>query len=120
MTASKLIVAGAKIVEDHMDIVIKKVDVTDALPLGTILTIAATGSEMNAGSVITNEDTLEKYGWGSPHVFPKFSILDPTYTFTLPRNQTVYGIVDMMSHVFEQYFHDTSNTPIMMRCVRVY
>ncbi len=46
------------------------------------------------------------------YVFPKFSILDPTYTFTLPRDQTVYGIVDMMSHVFEQYFHDATNTPI--------
>ena len=80
--------------------------------LGTILTIAATGSEMNAGSVITNEETLEKYGWGSPFVFPKFSILDPTYTFTVPKNQTVYGMVDMMSHVFEQYFHNATNTPI--------
>ncbi|MFY3791830.1 iron-containing alcohol dehydrogenase [Ureibacillus sp. MALMAid1270] len=109
---SKLIVAGAKIEEDPWDIVTHKVEVKDALPLGTILTIAATGSEMNAGSVITNEDTLEKYGWGSPYVFPKFSILDPTYTFSLPRNQTVYGIVDMMAHVFEQYFHNATNTPI--------
>jgi len=109
---SKLIVAGAKIEEDPWDIVTHKVEVKDALPLGTILTIAATGSEMNAGSVITNEETLEKYGWGSPYVFPKFSILDPTYTFSLPRNQTVYGIVDMMAHVFEQYFHNATNTPI--------
>ncbi len=109
---SKLIVAGAKIDEDPWNIVVKKVDVKDALPFGTILTIAATGSEMNSGSVITNEETLEKYGWGSPYVFPKFSILDPTYTFSLPKNQTVYGIVDMMSHVFEQYFHDATNTPI--------
>ncbi|BDH62697.1 putative NADH-dependent butanol dehydrogenase 1 [Lysinibacillus sp. PLM2] len=109
---SKLIVAGAKVDEDPWNIVLKKTQVTDALPLGTILTIAATGSEMNSGSVISNEETLEKYGWGSPHVFPKFSILDPTYTFTLPRNQTVYGIVDMMSHVFEQYFHNATNTPI--------
>nr|WP_106780578.1 iron-containing alcohol dehydrogenase [Lysinibacillus timonensis] len=109
---TKLIVAGAKIDEDPWNIVIQKSAVTDALPFGTILTIAATGSEMNKGSVITNEETLEKYGWGSPYVFPKFSILDPTYTFTLPKNQTVYGIVDMMSHVFEQYFHNATNTPI--------
>ncbi|KGR78126.1 iron-containing alcohol dehydrogenase [Ureibacillus manganicus] len=109
---SKLIVAGAMIDEDPWNIVIKKAEVKDALPLGTILTIAATGSEMNAGSVITNEETLEKFGWGSPFVFPKFSILDPTYTFTLPRNQTVYGIVDMMAHVFEQYFHNATNTPV--------
>ncbi|HWL24163.1 MAG TPA: iron-containing alcohol dehydrogenase [Ureibacillus sp.] len=109
---SKLIVAGAKIDEDPWNIVMKKATVKDALPLGTVLTIAATGSEMNSGSVITNEETLEKYGWGSPYVFPKFSILDPIYTFSLPRNQTVYGIVDMMSHVFEQYFHNATNTPI--------
>ncbi len=67
---SKLIVAGAKIDEDPWNIVIKKANVKDALPLGTILTIAATGSEMNSGSVITNEETLEKYGWGSPLCIP--------------------------------------------------
>ncbi|RUL46444.1 iron-containing alcohol dehydrogenase [Lysinibacillus antri] len=109
---SKLIVAGAKIDEDAWDIVIHKTAIVDALPLGTILTISATGSEMNAGSVITNFETKEKYGWGNPLVMPKFSILDPTYTFTVPKNHTVYGMVDIMSHVFEQYFHDATNTPI--------
>lgn len=109
---TKLIVAGAKIEEDAWDIVKKKVKVTEALPFGTILTIAATGSEMNSNSVITNEETKEKLGWSSPFVFPKFSILDPTYTFSVPKNHTVYGIVDIMSHVFEQYFHDATNTPI--------
>jgi len=107
---SKLIAAGAKVDEDAWNIVIKKTKVVDALPLGTILTLAATGSEMNSGSVISNEETQEKYGWGHPLVFPKFSILDPTYTFTVPQNHTVYGMVDIMSHVFEQYFHDTTNT----------
>ena len=84
----------------------------DALPFGTILTLAATGSEMNAGSVITNEETEEKYGWGSPFNFPKFSILDPTYTLSVPKDQTIYGIVDMMSHIFEQYFNNATNTPV--------
>lgn len=109
---TKLIAAGAKTDEDAWNIVIKKAQVLDALPFGTILTLAATGSEMNSGSVISNEETKEKYGWGHPLVFPKFSILDPTYTFSVPKNHTVYGIVDIMSHVFEQYFHDATNTPI--------
>jgi len=110
---SKLIVAGAKLEEDPWKIVTNQVPVKDALPLGTVLTLAATGSEMNANSVITNGATKEKYGWSSGKVFPKFSILDPTYTMTVPKDQTVYGIVDMMSHVFEQYFHDAENTLIM-------
>ncbi len=109
---SKLIVAGAKVEQDAWDIVMKKVIPTEALPLATVLTIAATASEMNSGSVITNEETKEKFGWGSPTVFPKFSILDPTYTFTLPANQTVNGVVDTMSHILEQYFHNATNTPL--------
>ena len=67
---------------------------------------------MNAGSVITNEETEEKYGWGSPYSFPKFSILDPTYTMSVPKDQTIYGIVDMMSHILEQYFNEATNTPV--------
>lgn len=112
---TKAIAAGAKYDGDPWDFVIKKAVANEALPLGTVLTLAATGSEMNAGSVITNWETKEKYGWGSPAVFPKFSILDPTYTFTVPKDQTIYGIVDMMSHVFEQYFHNVDNTPLQDR-----
>jgi len=107
---TKAIAAGAKYDGDAWDIITKKHIPTDALPLGTILTIAATGSEMNSGAGITNWDTKEKYGWNSPYVFPKFSILDPVNTFTVPKNQTVYGIVDMMSHVLEQYIHHIPNT----------
>ncbi|MHC0038405.1 iron-containing alcohol dehydrogenase [Pseudoneobacillus sp. C159] len=109
---TKLIAAGAKYDGDAWDLVTKKAIATDALPFGTILTLAATGSEMNSGSVITNWETNEKYGWGSPFTFPKFSILDPTYTFSVPKDQTIYGMVDMMSHVFEQYFHQVPNTPL--------
>ncbi|WP_243387649.1 iron-containing alcohol dehydrogenase [Bacillus kexueae] len=112
---TKAIAAGAKYDGDAWDIVIQKYIPTDALPLGTVLTLAATGSEMNAGSVITNWETKEKYGWGNPAVFPKFSILDPTHTFTVPKDQTIYGIVDMMSHVLEQYFHNVENTPLQDR-----
>ena len=102
---TKLIAAGAKYDGDAWDLVVKKASVKEALPFGTVLTLAATGSEMNSGSVITNWETNEKYGWGSPFTFPKFSILDPVHTFSVPRDQTIYGIVDMMSHVLEHYFH---------------
>ncbi|MGA9288612.1 MAG: iron-containing alcohol dehydrogenase, partial [Anaerobacillus sp.] len=68
---------------------------------------------MNSVSVITNWESNDKLGWGSPLVFPTFSILDPTYTFSVPRDQTVYGIVDSMSHALEHYFHRTENTPMI-------
>ncbi|UGB30046.1 iron-containing alcohol dehydrogenase [Metabacillus sp. B2-18] len=112
---TKAISVGAKYDGDAWDIVTKKHIPTEAVPFGTVLTLAATGSEMNSGSVITNWETKEKYGWGSPLTFPKFSILDPVNTFTVPKDQTIYGIVDMMSHVFEQYFHHTTNTPLQDR-----
>jgi len=111
----KLIAAGAKYDCDPWDIVKRKVTVNQALPFGTVLTLAATGSEMNSGSVITNWETNEKLSWGSPVTYPTFSILDPVHTYTVPLDQTVYGIVDMMSHVMEQYFHQTENTPLQDR-----
>ncbi|WP_153733649.1 iron-containing alcohol dehydrogenase [Sporosarcina obsidiansis] len=107
---TKLIASAAKYDGDPWDFVIGKARPTEALPFGTILTLTATSSEMNAGSVITNEETKEKYGWGGPFNYPKFSILDPAYTLTVPMDQTVNGIVDTMSHIFEQYFHLTENT----------
>ncbi|WBL14293.1 iron-containing alcohol dehydrogenase [Sutcliffiella sp. NC1] len=112
---TKAIAAGAKYDGDVWDIVIKKAPVHEALPFGTVLTLAATGSEMNSGSVITNWETKEKHGWGSPFTFPQFSILDPQNTVTVPKNHTVYGIVDMMSHVFEQYFNNATHTPLQDR-----
>ncbi|WP_442636765.1 iron-containing alcohol dehydrogenase [Rossellomorea marisflavi] len=112
---TKAIAAGAKYDGDAWDLVTKKAFASEALPFGTVLTLAATGSEMNAGSVITNWETNEKYGWGSPVTFPQFSILDPENTFTVPKNHTIYGMVDMMSHVFEQYFHNATNTPLQDR-----
>ncbi|WP_339278549.1 iron-containing alcohol dehydrogenase [Paenibacillus sp. FSL W8-1187] len=112
LDCGKAIAAAARYEGSFWDIVSRKAVVQEALPLGTILTLAATGSEMNSGSVITNEETQEKHGWGSPHVFPRFSILDPAFTATAPKDHTVYGIVDMMSHVFEQYFHHDALTPV--------
>lgn len=112
---SKTIAGGATYDGDVWDLITNKVELKDALPLGTVLTLAATGSEMNSGAVITNWETHEKYGWGSPLLFPKFSILDPENTYTVPRDQTVYGIVDMMTHVFEQYYHTAKNAPLQDR-----
>lgn len=81
-----------------------KTDITQALPIGAVLTMAATGSEMNWTSVITNEVTEDKRGKGHSLLFPKFSILDPTFTFTVPPQQTAAGVGDIMAHVFEFYF----------------
>lgn len=114
LDCSKAIAVGAKYDGDMWDFAERKATAKAALPLGTVLTMAATGSEMNAGSVITNEKTQEKLGWGSVYAFPAFSILDPVNTFSLPRDQTVYGIVDMMSHTLEHYFHLESNTPVQL------
>lgn len=81
-------------------------DVTcDIVPVGCVLTMVGTGSEMNGGSVITNREQKLKIGhvFGE-NVFPKFSILNPEYTFTLPKYQMISGIYDIMSHILEQYF----------------
>ncbi len=77
----------------------------EILPVGCILTMAGTGSEMNAGAVITNHETHLKIGHVfGPEVMPKFSILNPKFTFTLPKNQMVAGIYDIFNHICEQYF----------------
>ncbi len=111
---SKFIAAGAamKDGEDFWDTYfIKGQPVQEALPFGTVLTMSATGSEMNNGGVISNWETNQKLGGRGPALFPQFSILDPTYTYSLPKEQMVYGIADMLSHLMEQYFStpDESN-----------
>lgn len=112
LDCAKAVAVGAKYEGDMWDFVERKAAPQAGLPLGTVLTMAATGSEMNSGSVITNEVTQEKMGWGSVHAFPAFSILEPENTYSLPRDQTVYGMVDIMSHVLEHYFHTDGNTPV--------
>lgn len=102
---AKAISAGSKTDRDFWDaFYVKNETLDDATPIGTVLTLAGTGSEMNGGSVISNPDVNLKEAYVSPLLFPKFSILDPTYTMTLPHKQMIYGAVDVMSHVFEQYF----------------
>lgn len=76
----------------------------EALPVATILTMAATGSEMNGGAVITNLETQEKLGTGGPSMKPRVSVLDPTYTYSVPAYQTAAGAADMTSHLIENYF----------------
>ena len=77
-----------------------------AIPIGTILTIPATGSEMDKDAVVTNPETKEKNSFAHPLMYPQFSILDPVLTYTLPENQMVNGIVDTMSHIMELYVVD--------------
>ncbi|ENK1243416.1 iron-containing alcohol dehydrogenase [Clostridium sporogenes] len=112
---SKVIAASYYYEGDPWDIVIKKAKINKSLPIGSILTLAATGSEMDSGAVISNMDTNEKLGVGHPSMAPKFSILDPEYTFTVPKNQTAAGTADIMSHIFEAYFSKTKDAYIQNR-----
>lgn len=82
----------------------------ELVPVGCVLTMVGTGSEMNGGSVITNHEQKLKIGhvFGE-EVFPKFSVLDPEFTFTLPKYQMVAGFYDIMSHILEQYFSGTDD-----------
>jgi len=89
--------------------------VKDALPLGTVLTLPATGSEMNPYSVISRQSTLEKLAFGSPYLYPKFSILDPEVTYSLPKKQLRNGLVDAFVHVVEQYVTYDVNSPLQDR-----
>ncbi|KAJ5077113.1 alcohol dehydrogenase [Anaeramoeba ignava] len=88
---------------------------TEAIPIGTVLTIPATGSEMNTGYVITRESTKEKVGRIDQLVIPKFSILDPETSYSLPKRQIINGIVDSFVHVTEQYLTTFRNTKISDR-----
>ncbi|NLI54892.1 MAG: iron-containing alcohol dehydrogenase [Clostridiales bacterium] len=83
-----------------------------ALPVATVLTIPAAGSESSGDTVVTNEAKQLKYGYGSPLLRPVFSVLNPELFFTLPKAQLGYGVADMMSHVFERYFTNTTHTDL--------
>ncbi len=95
---------------DPWDFYEGKVKPEKALPIYGVLTISATGSEMNSGGVITNEEEKKKWGWGSKYTYPRLSIVDPSVQGSLPVNQTINGAVDTLSHVFEAYFGGTKNT----------
>ncbi|WP_423681838.1 iron-containing alcohol dehydrogenase [Undibacterium sp. WLHG33] len=90
-------------------------NVTKALPFGSILTLPATGSEMNDGGVVTRQSIKAKLAFSSRHCFPKFSVLDPTTTYTLPPRQIGNGAVDAFVHVMEQYLTYPVNSPVQDR-----
>jgi len=102
--ATKFIVAAAKFEgDDPWKILSHSVELNSALPFGVVLTLPATGTEMNGNAVITKVDTLDKLAFSSPHVLPQFSVLDPELTYSLPQNQLVNGVIDAFIHVMEQY-----------------
>ena len=111
--SSKITSIGIKYNGDVWDFYEGLATPKEALPLFGVLTLSATGSEMNAGAVITKEDESKKWGYGSPLLFPKVSIIDPSVQSSLPDKQTINTAVDTMSHVFELYFDGTDNVDIM-------
>ncbi|OGW75647.1 MAG: butanol dehydrogenase [Omnitrophica bacterium RBG_13_46_9] len=113
--ASKAIAAGVRYEGDVWDFFTKGVACTDALPVGTVLTLAATGSEMNRHAVITKEDTRRKLAFSSNSVKPVFSILDPEYTYSVNKYHTAAGVADIMSHVFEEYFSQPPSAAVQDR-----
>jgi len=100
---TKFIAAAVPFDGEPWDILARHAPIESALPLGTVLTLPATGSEMNCGSVVTRRATQDKLFFNNPLVFPRFSVLDPTKTFTLPPRQVANGIVDAYVHTIEQY-----------------
>ncbi|NJB83751.1 iron-containing alcohol dehydrogenase [Wenyingzhuangia aestuarii] len=89
--------------ETPWDILTQNIRTTKGMPFGTVLTLPATGSEMNSGAVITRQETKEKLAMGGPGLFPQFSVLDPTVIQSIPERQLANGITDAFTHVLEQY-----------------
>lgn len=116
MDATKFIAAAIPHTQgDPWDMVLKKVPVSAALPLGCVVTMPATGSEMNINAVISRTETQEKIPLKSEHLYPRFSILDPDTTFSLPYRQLANGVVDTFAHVCEQYLTYPANAPLQDR-----
>ena len=113
---TKFIAAAANFDGDPWAILEKRGrNITQALPFGTILTLPATGSEMNNGAVVTRKSLQAKMAFASNLVFPKFSILDPATSFTLPAKQVGNGVVDAFVHIMEQYMTYPVNAPVQDR-----
>ena len=114
--ATKFIAAAALYEDgDPWKILSKNVPVKSSLPFGVVLTLPATGTEMNKNSVISRKSTTEKFAFSSPYSFPRFSILLPEAAGTLPRNQVANGVVDAFVHGIEQYLTYPVNAPIQDR-----
>ena len=113
---TKFIAAAALFDGEPWDILLSwGAKVTQAMPFGTVLTLPATGSEMNSASVVTRKELQAKLSFMSNHVFPKFSVLDPSKTFTLPERQVANGVVDAFVHITEQYLTYPVNAPVQDR-----
>lgn len=114
--SAKAISAGAIVEHDVWQFFKGKKSIKKTLPLTCVLTLAAAGSEMNGGMVITNEKTQEKFGTGNKYLNPNVSILDPTITYTAPPDYTAYGAVDAIAHILEFYFTTADpSTPVQDR-----
>lgn len=112
--SAKAIGAGAVYNGDIWDAFEGKTRLKNSLPIFTVLTISATGSEMNAFAVVTKEDEKKKWAFSAGvSSFPRVSVIDPSIQSTLPKEQTAHGAVDAMSHIFELYFDGSTNTDIM-------
>lgn len=113
---TKFVAAAVPYIGDPWEILLNYgANITEALPLGSVLTLPATGSEMNSGSVITRKESKTKLPFLNPLVFPQFSILDPTKTFTLPPKQIANGVVDAFVHIVEQYLTYPVNAMVQDR-----
>ena len=110
--SAKAIAAGVYYDGDVWELYETGKAIKKAVPVATILTIPAAGSESSGDTVLSNEETSRKYGYGSPHLRPVFSILNPALFYTLPKEQVGYGVADIMSHVFERYFTNTVNADL--------
>ncbi len=110
--SAKAIAMGVYYDGDIWDVFCSSKPVARALPVATVLTIPASGSESSGDTVITNEKKQLKFCYNSPHIQPVLSIMNPELFFTLPDNQVSYGAADMMSHVFERYFTNTIHTDL--------
>jgi NADP-dependent alcohol dehydrogenase len=115
LDGTKFIAAAARFEGEPWDILAKHAPVNAAVPLGAVLTLPATGSEMNCTAVISRASTQEKFFFASPSVYSKFSIIDPQVTFTLPARQVGNGIVDAFAHVLEQYLTFPASAPLQDR-----
>jgi NADP-dependent alcohol dehydrogenase len=116
LDGTKFIAAAACYTKsDPWHILSRRAAVNGAIPIGAVLTLPATGSEMNSGAVITRVEYQEKLAFMSPFVMPVFSVLDPEVIFSLPEKQVANGIVDSFVHVMEQYLTFPVNSPIQDR-----
>ena len=115
--SSKAIAAGVLYDGDFWDFYSWKAGIEKALPVGTVLTIAAAGSEGSGDSVITKEEGMYKRGTGAEALRPKFSILNPELTTTLPAFQTACGITDIMAHLYERYLTNTRDVEVTDRLI---